>query len=93
MDLLLDENYELRTENGDFVTGDSFKQEEALLLITGQGEWKENPLAGVGLFNYLNDENPETMKAEIKRQFKADGKKVKSIEFTNNEIRIDAERS
>jgi hypothetical protein len=92
MDILLNDQYELMTENGDFVTGDNLLQQQALLLATGKGHWKENPFIGVDLVDWINNENPEEMKKEIKRQFKADGIKVNSIDYSNGEFNIDAER-
>jgi hypothetical protein len=93
MDFLLDANYNPLTANGDFVTGDNLEQQERLLLITNPGEWKQNPLIGVGIIEWINDDNISGLKAEIKRQFKADGLNTKKVEFINGEIYIDAERS
>ncbi|HLO59064.1 MAG TPA: hypothetical protein VK172_14695 [Lentimicrobium sp.] len=93
MDFVLDNDYIPETENGDFVCKDELQQQQRLLLASVKGEWKENPLAGCGIINYVNEENPQAMIMEIKRQFKADGLNVLMITYNDSELRIDAERS
>lgn len=93
MDILIDETYNPICENGDFTTGDNLEQQQQLLLVTNPGDWKQNPFVGVGLVNWINDENITGLKAEIKRQFKADGLKVNTVDLKDGQIYIDAERS
>jgi hypothetical protein len=93
MDIKLDSDYIPVIENGDFKADDSLQQEQKLLLATTKGEWKANPLVGCGVINSINDENPQNMIAEIKRQFKADGLKIQYLAIVNGELNIDAERS
>jgi hypothetical protein len=94
MDILIDDTYNLLIENGDFIIGDNISQQQQLLLATNKGDWKENPLIGCGLANYINDENIEKMKYEIMRQYKADGLIINDITINNNEeLIINAERS
>lgn len=45
-DILLDQENDLRIENGDFVIGESTMQEVGLIITTHQGEWKEDPIIG-----------------------------------------------
>lgn len=93
MDILLDSDYTPVIISGDFAPGDDLLQQQRLLLATCQGEWKESPLVGCGVINSINDENPQNIIAEIKRQFKADGLHINSIAFNNGELNINAERS
>jgi hypothetical protein len=47
-DILLDDNNDLRIENGDFVVGDSTKQHQKLLLMLSKGDTRQFALDGVG---------------------------------------------
>lgn len=81
-DLLLDQS--------DLVLGESTVQHQHLLLVTHPGEWKQSPLAGVGLDYWLNEERSGDMTAEVRRQFKADGMMVNSIGYEQGRLKIDA---
>lgn len=72
-DILLDENYNLLAKNGDLVTGDMLIQQQALLLSTGEGEWKQSPVVGVSLNSFLLDESELEAFRRIRIQFKSDG--------------------
>lgn len=90
-DILLDENSDLQIITGDFVSGDSDGQNQELLLSTDKGEWKENPKVGVGLFAFLNDENPNALLREIREQFTSDGMTINELKILpQNKIGIDA---
>jgi len=80
-DILLDENFDVIAENGDFKMGDATLQNQQLLLLTGKGEWKQSPVVGIGLAEYLLDDAPvDELHQEIQKQFSLDGMKVKKIE-------------
>lgn len=53
-DILLDNKGDLRIENGDFVVGDSGKQDIQSIINAFPGWWKQYPTIGVGMANYLN---------------------------------------
>jgi hypothetical protein len=89
-DILLDETGDLAVKDGDFVIGDSTIQHQQLLLMSQKGEWKEKPMVGVGIENYLNDDTTNDMMNEISDQFEKDGMKIKSINSANSELLIDA---
>lgn len=89
-DILLADDGELAIVDGDFVIGDSTKQNQKLLLISQKGEWKQSPLTGVGIDNWLKDETQGGLKAEIKQQFKADGMTINSLIVNGQTITIDA---
>ncbi|WP_160711296.1 oxidase [Chitinophaga solisilvae] len=82
-DVLLNEMNDLSFADGDFLIGESTRQHQQLLLVTNMGDWREYPVVGVGLFNYLKDEDPAAVMTDIKVQFETDGMKI-------NFIRMDA---
>ncbi len=49
-DILTDSSNDIMT-----AAGDSGEQSIRLLMNTSKGEWKENPLTGVGVVGYLDD--------------------------------------
>lgn len=74
-DILLDENGDLRIENGDLVIGDSQDQEVESVLIFNKGELKEDPLFGADLITKIKSNVSEVeIKQIIKNQLKRDGK-------------------
>ena len=42
-DLLLTDTGELEISNGDFVAGENYNQQQAMLLVAQEGEFKMNP--------------------------------------------------
>lgn len=90
-DILMDETGDVAFINGDFVIGDSTLQHQEDLIRAAKGEYKENPLTGVGIINYLKDTNEASAFREIRTQFTSDGMLVRKLEISNNGIEIDAE--
>ena len=69
-DLLLDANYDLAfTEAGDVAVGESDGQHLALLQLTSPGEWRADPLVGIGLRRYLNAPYGPAQAAALQREF------------------------
>ncbi len=89
-DILLDTDGDLLIVEGDLVIGESTSQHQQLLLITHQGEWKQNPKLGVGIEDFLNNEDINAMMNEINYQFTQDGMKVNSTNMLNGKLYIDA---
>lgn len=52
-DLLEDNNGDLSILNGDLEVGFSDEQHQADLLVAFKGEYKQYPLMGIGIENYL----------------------------------------
>lgn len=85
-DLLIDEDFNLALSGGDLVIGNSDVQHKELLLICTKGAFKENPAACVGLWSYLESEDPAELIAEVKTQFKGDGMEVKRVEIIDGKL-------
>lgn len=89
-DVLLDENKDLKFVNGDLVIGDVNQQNQELIVVSNKGDWKESPEIGVGINDYLNDENISGAISAIKNNLRYDGFKVNKVKLVNNKIEIDA---
>ena len=87
-DILLATNFDLLFSGGDFVTGESTRQHQQILLIVEKGELKEFPTQGVGTQSWLLDDTAGDYNAEVKREFERDGMKVLKVkgDITNLEI-------
>ncbi len=89
-DLLL-HGFDLQVVDGDFAIGNPTAQNIELLLISQKSEWKQHPQVGVGLADWLKGETPAGLKAEIKRQLKADGMKINTVKvLRDGALHIDA---
>jgi hypothetical protein len=89
-DLLLNDNGDLNIINGDLSIGESTLQHQRLLLTTTKGDWRENPLAGVGAVAYLKDESPGELLSEIKKEFEKDGMQVSKVNLVDVNIIVNA---
>lgn len=86
-DLLLDDDFDLRIEDGDLVVGESDDQHVQLNLLSSPGEWRQFPLIGPELTKQLNsplDGNRLVkLKAKVNGSLQRDGYTLK--EFKLNE--------
>lgn len=74
-DILLDNEDNVRIENGDFVVGECIDQEVSIILRLHKGELKEDPVLGCDLIRLINSNITETeLKQIIKLQLARDGK-------------------
>lgn len=89
-DILLDDDFDLKIVDGDFVIGDSTEQNEMLLLLLNKGEVKQFPDGTVGAVTYKDDEGPSALLQEISEKFAADGMKVNRVAVENGKIKTDA---
>jgi hypothetical protein len=93
-DILLDENFNPIITNGDFTIGESTYQHQKMLLFAEKGQFKADPLVGVGSRRFLENSKQDDFAREIRQQFYADGMTVKKIQINENlEINIDAQYS
>ena len=86
----------VRDENGKILSGLVFGQtqpkNEASILIARKGEFKLNPLLGVGLGDALLSENLLEFRHKIREQFAFDGLNIKHLDLYNlQNFSIDAE--
>lgn len=91
VDILCDETGDIAAKNGDFVLGDATFQHQQDLMTATEGEYKFDPLTGVGLAEFLDDEDPSEMMRKIRMQFAKDGMNVKTAKINKaGKIEIDA---
>jgi hypothetical protein len=83
-ELLLDENGDLATQNGDFETGFSDNQHQEHILIATKGEYKEFPELGVGITQMLSDDDWMSVLIEAKKNLEYDGMKINNVKFEEN---------
>lgn len=92
-DFKLNNNRDLDIKNGDFVTGDTDQQNIELLLLSHKGAFKEHPIVGVGITDYLK--SPEIisrlrLENEISNQLEFDNFFIKDLDVNDLEnIHID----
>lgn len=92
VDYLLDENFDLRIANGDFVKGDATLQHQKKLLLAEKGSYKQSPTIGVAIRNeILNDAEPDELESNIQSEFEKDGMTISKLELHSFEdIQIEA---
>lgn len=90
-DLLLNTDFDILIQDGDFKAGESSQQHQALLILIEKGELREFPTRGVGAQSWLLDDSAfGDFNAEVKRQFELDGMKVLSLKGRNENLKIEA---
>ena len=92
-DILCDDSTgDLLVAEGDMVVGDAALQHQQDLLTANEGEYKFDPLVGVGLAEFLDDEDSSAMMKKVRVQFGSDGMNVRMARINaNGKIEIDAE--
>lgn len=78
-DYALDDDGDLKIQDGDFVVEPSDTQHVKDILEAFPGEYKQFPLLGVGLLSYLKSQNPNDAVNVIKQQLQSDGFVVGAI--------------
>jgi hypothetical protein len=82
---------DLDIEQGDFTNTESTYQHQRQLLINDKGTFKENPTICIGIYSYLDNENPSDLLRDTTIEYTRDGMTVKSINLSSNgNINIDA---
>jgi len=94
-DYEVDDNDDLKIDedSGDFIIGKSTKKHQRHLLIMQKGDQRLFPFVGVGIFDYLLDDELASgaLKGEIQKQEELDGRTVSRLDiFDNGEIEIDS---
>jgi hypothetical protein len=84
-DFATDENNNFILSGGDFTIIESDEQHIVDIINSAQGSWKEYPLCGVGIDNYLNSVvSQQSLTNEIKVQLTRDGFGSIKIDFNDN---------
>jgi len=84
-DITLGDLGDLDIVNGDFSVKDSDQQHVILIINTFVGNWKQYPLLGVGILNYLaSSGKTQELKRNIGLQLESDGYKVNEIILTQS---------
>lgn len=83
-DILLDETGDLKCHNGDFDIGQSDQQHIEHILEAQKGEYKEFPLVGFGIINYLkkSERIQSDFKRDLKIQLEHDGYQNPNIDLS-----------
>lgn len=87
-DILLND-YVPMVKKGDLVIGESTRQHQLLLLVTEPGELRRFPTRGVGINNYLSDEDNGQLRLAIKKEYEADGMKVSQIRAIGSKVNVE----
>lgn len=92
-DLRINEDYGLMTDPAahDLCVGDVTLQNQALILQSQKGEWKERPMVGCGIGDMANDDDTNTWRRAIREELARDGMKVRSLKINRENIEIDAD--
>lgn len=86
-DIILD-NYDIAIIDGDLAIDNSDAQQIDLLLQAGPGEWKQNPMRGVGVCRYIEQQDTGQLARRIHTELSADGMRIDAITINNNNINI-----
>jgi hypothetical protein len=87
-DLLLS-NDDLIVLNGDFATGESLGQHVQHIIASHKGEYKQNPLTGVGKSRFINGAIDGALRRDIQIQLEGDGIRLDAFNVTDGQIQID----
>jgi hypothetical protein len=88
-DILINEGGAPQIAFGDLKVGASDQQHAFLLLATEKGEWRHQPLLGVGISEFINDENPDVLLTQaIRVQCEADGASVNILSVNKGKIQL-----
>lgn len=88
--ILLNNDYDLIIEGGELCLGEITPQNQALIIESHKGAFKENPAIGVGISDMLLDNDPLYWKRRIREALEIDGQNVLSIQITTTSINLNA---
>lgn len=94
IDILVDDNEDVVFANGDFLVGSSDQQHVKHILKADKGHYRQWPLLGVGMLDYVNGAvEPEVIRQTIRTNLRNDNYNVRQVIVTRDyEISIDAQR-
>lgn len=89
-DILLDDDFEDKIENGDFAIGDSTLDDCNIILKLNTGSLKSDPILAPNLIKMINSNiSPTQIKQEIKLHLNRDNKYPKSLDIKNGFVDIE----
>jgi hypothetical protein len=96
-DFILGDDGDLQIVNGEFLVAESDEQSIEHILISQPGMWKQSPLVGVGLEDYLNAPGGaqalNALRKNINLQLEMDGFNVINLAINDfDDIEINVER-
>lgn len=84
-DILLTTDGDTSIRQGDWEVGDSDAQHLACLAETNQGEWRQWPLLGIGVGQFLQDDISEAeIRHRVNVQAQYDGATVTEITYNDD---------
>jgi hypothetical protein len=89
-DIIL-ENFDLEFLNGDLVVGNSNLQIASLLFESFTNDWKNSPLSGLNLIEYINSNISSSVISNlVSGLMSADGFNIQDllVSYSNNELDI-----
>ena len=93
-DIILDDGGELQESNGDFLSGENDNNLIRYLIEANKGEYKEFPLAGLGIELLLNsNKNVQQINREIKKVLTGDVFTSPDIDLSEWPSRISLNRT
>lgn len=83
---------DLDLTTGDLLVAESTCQHQRDLLYSDKGHIRQKPEAGVGAVNYIMDNDPEGLLRATRKEFTADGMKVRKVAFSahSNDLNVEA---
>lgn len=87
-DILINENYDVSIENGDFKVGNSENQQVEMILFSKQGEWKTSPELGCDIERAKNGSISRFLDRKIRVQLDSDGFEVEKLNITTEGIQL-----
>ena len=91
-DILLDDDDDLKSENGDFAIGDSKFQDILQLLKTPKGTLRSNGYFGLNIVDIINEDDLSKLRGELRQQLKSDNKELTFFNIDDDgKLQVDAE--
>lgn len=88
-DFLQQPDGDLDLSGGDIVMADATLQHQRDIILTRPGEMKHAPARGVGVEDYFNDDEKDSLLRKTRQELIIDGVKVKSISMVGDNIKIE----
>lgn len=89
MDIKYTDNGDIDISTGDIKYVDGTEQHKLIVLLTQQGLLKARPEVGVGIANYLLDNEPGELLREARKHCQRVGMKITAVFFRNQKIVIE----